>query len=676
MSHDEFLEVAGRIGGRLARQAIWDSSICTWEIRTSDRSGPGRSTQQRADGPIYQGTSGIAWFLAELSRATADAELARVAEGGLRHALQAGAEMAPAAFGFHSGRVGVAWAAARVARLLEKPEYLEDAWNLLQPLQGNEAHDMGLDVIAGAAGAIPALLELGSTLEREEPLAIARRLGEHLIRRAHREPDGWSWPMMSNTVARHLNGLAHGAAGAGLAFLELARATGEARFRFAAEMAFLYERHFYNPETSNWPDLRNQELGNFTFYEGRQDELLQQVRQGALPRYELQYMTAWCHGSPGIGLSRLRAFELTGQELYRREAEAAVRSTLESVEDPRLGAGNYSLCHGHAGNCELLLFAAAQLGEPAWRERAAEVARYGWETYEKAGQPWPCGTVNSVSDPSLLLGEAGIGLFYLRLAEPDVPSPLLLRPEHGEPVPQPHASAEDFSALARESADEFFAISRRAVERLTGSTSWTPPPGNGQPLAETPAEALHAALCRQIETTDGELRELLADAFRLDRERWEATRALVDFSAEFVHGLTHQPWDDLDPRQAHFRRAPDSRLLTLQRDWAPWAAKEPGGGLPPEEEVDILLFRRGNRIHAQRVGILAALLLSTLEDALAFDALVERAAESFDGSIDRPTLAAKLLPQLEQLYRAGFVVSIHSPSEEDTRHEETEAESR
>ncbi len=71
-----------------------------------------------------------------------------------------------------------------------------------------------------------------------------------------------------------------------------------------------------------------------------------------------------------------------------------------------------------------------------------------------------------------------------------------------------------------------------------------------------------------------------------------------------------------------------------------------------------------------------ALPIATRSPALAFDALAERAAESFAGSIDRPTLTAKLLPQLEQLYRAGFVVSIHSPSEEDTRHEETEAEPR
>jgi hypothetical protein len=41
--------------------------------------------------------------------------------------------------------------------------------------------------------------------------------------------------------------------------------------------------------------------------------------------------------------------------------------------------------------------------------------------------PWPCGT--SGDTPNLMLGLAGIGYFYLRLAIPAIPSILLLRRE-------------------------------------------------------------------------------------------------------------------------------------------------------------------------------------------------------------------------------------------------------
>lgn len=654
MRREALLAVAERIGRRLAADAIWSGASCTWTVHVADRTDLNRSVAQAASGPIYQGSAGIAFFLAELARATSDAELARTAEGGLRHAVDAGNGMAANAFGFHTGRVGIAWAAARLAHLLDRGEFLDRARQLLEPLAGNASHDQGLDVISGAAGAIPALLELGRLLDREEPIAAARRLGDHLICRAHREPDGWSWAMMSNTVARHLCGLAHGAAGAGLALLELARASGDGRFRFAAEMAFLYERHFFDPQLSNWPDLRNNELGNLLHDEGRRDELVERAHTGTLPANRRHTMTAWCHGSPGIGLSRLRAYELTGQDLYRREARAAIASTLESIAADHLEHDSFSLCHGIAGNCALPLAAAELFGEPAWRRPAVEAAAYGWERYEKAGRPWPCGTVNSASDPSLLLGEAGIGLFYLRLAEPQIPSPLLLRPVHGDPVPD---AADGFTALAREAADDFFGVSRRAVERLTGSSVWTPPSAGEEPLVESPPAALCSVLERRVEKAGGELRELLDDAFRADRERFAAMRGIGDFTTEFVRGLTRRPWEKLETRHTVFERAPESRLLELKRDWRRWIEEDPGSATPPPEaEVRLLLYRQRDHIHEQRVGVFAALLLELLEEPLALTALADRVAGALDGPIDRSALSRKILPQLEALYRAGFVV--------------------
>jgi hypothetical protein len=44
--------------------------------------------------------------------------------------------------------------------------------------------------------------------------------------------------------------------------------------------------------------------------------------------------------------------------------------------------------------------------------------------------PWPCGVPGGGESPSLMLGLAGIGHFYLRLYDPaSVPSVLLVKPE-------------------------------------------------------------------------------------------------------------------------------------------------------------------------------------------------------------------------------------------------------
>jgi lantibiotic modifying enzyme len=103
------------------------------------------------------------------------------------------------------------------------------------------------------------------------------------------------------------------------------------------------------------------------------------------------------------------------------------------VED---GDADLSLCHGIAGNAEVLAAghgvltreetagAEPRSSEPAGLlERAARACghrisrrRVGWEE-------------DPDDQPGLMLGLAGVGLFLLRLHDPSVPSPLLLRPD-------------------------------------------------------------------------------------------------------------------------------------------------------------------------------------------------------------------------------------------------------
>ena len=68
-------------------------------------------------------------------------------------------------------------------------------------------------------------------------------------------------------------------------------------------------------------------------------------------------------------------------------------------------------------------------------ESFIEVANAGIETYAERGLSWPCGAGGGET-PSLMLGLAGIGLFYLRLRDQAMPSALILR-------------REDFSNLQR-----------------------------------------------------------------------------------------------------------------------------------------------------------------------------------------------------------------------------------
>jgi lantibiotic modifying enzyme len=137
---------------------------------------------------------------------------------------------------------------------------------------------------------------------------------------------------------------------------------------------------------------------------------------------------AWCHGAPGIGLTRLRAYTLTGDETYRAEAEAAVQATMQALNTTGPTEGyNFSLCHGVAGNSELLIEAYRRWGVAEYRAQAEQIGQAGLETYSHRRRPWPCGIRGAGETPQLMLGLAGIGYFYLRLYNATAnPSILLL----------------------------------------------------------------------------------------------------------------------------------------------------------------------------------------------------------------------------------------------------------
>jgi class II lanthipeptide synthase len=214
-------------------------------------------------------------------------------------------------------------------------------------------------------------------------------------------------------ASRNLTGFGHGAAGIGYALLELFHATGDAKYRGAAEAAFTYERHWYDPRQQNWPDLR------------------EEPGQPRSSRKAFPFAHAWCHGAPGIALSRLRAYEILKDNACKAEALVALETTRRAVESwLHSPNSNYSLCHGLAGNAEVLRYGSSVLGPAAsgMCKAALAVAAKGIESFGRGDHPWPCGTPAG-ENPSLMLGLAGIGHFYLRLAIPSVRRILILRRE-------------------------------------------------------------------------------------------------------------------------------------------------------------------------------------------------------------------------------------------------------
>jgi lantibiotic modifying enzyme len=412
---DDLIEVAAGIGSRLTGEAIWHSDRCNW-IGGTVVPGPFGSLiehQKALDLTLYEGTAGVAFFLTELYTATGDPAVRRTALGAIGQALDA-ASASPPGRALYSGTAGIALTAARAGRALSEPGLVEAARGLAREIAAAPtAEDEELDLLNGTSGTLLGLLALSELLDEPELVAAAGRLGDGLLEAAEEDELGLSWGSRTMPTQHNLTGLSHGAAGIALALIELHRATGDARFARGAERAFDYEQSRFDSGARNWPDFRD----------------LDPERPATGPGFA----TFWCHGGPGIALSRLTALEQLagGGRRWRAEAATGLAVTEETVvRGLAHRADNFSLCHGIGGNAEILAEGARVLGGRWARgaDLALETAAAGASWYGPTGT-WPCGA-GSRETPGLMLGLAGIGLFYLRMAGARVPS--VLRPQANE----------------------------------------------------------------------------------------------------------------------------------------------------------------------------------------------------------------------------------------------------
>jgi lantibiotic biosynthesis protein len=419
----EFDCVAEAIGTKIVRDAFWHENRCNWlgaqPIQRLGRDGGNGMAYQTLGPDLYSGTSGVALFLAELAAITGDSATRNTAMAAIRQALSRSEDVPPAArLGLFSGWLGIVLAAVRISIILDSPEIRSEALLLLQRCRCERIDTAEFDLMAGNAGAISALLVLEHMLQDSALLDFAARLGAELVNRAEKNGSGWSWESPGWTNHRNLTGFSHGTAGCGLAFLELFHATGQPEFYEAGGNAFHYERAWFDPVARNWPDFRKN------------------PSSGRRKKTQPPCLSFWCHGAPGIAMARLRTCEILNGNAYREEATIAVETTASSIEAAiDEWTGNFSMCHGLAGNGEVLLYAVQILGSEHYGETLlSRVAHHGIERFVEGKAPWPCGT-HSGETPNLMLGLSGIGQFYLRMGRRSIPSVLVLRKEMWGPRP-------------------------------------------------------------------------------------------------------------------------------------------------------------------------------------------------------------------------------------------------
>ena len=409
-----YLEVVTGIGNTLLKNAIHYRQLCNWQGAVLEQVRGNFQVVDRTFGPdLYNGLSGILWFLSEWYPHNPSPLVLEAINGTLQNIYQLteqpGDELGH--FSIHSGMLGAAFSLWRCGRQMGAEQWRQAGLQRLETLYQQPIGEHEVDVIGGAAGAIPVLLKIYEAEDEQRCLTLAVRLGDFLLETARKQGNHCFWPQPGSQAG--LTGYSHGNGGIGLALLELGVLIGESRFVQGAQAAFNFEREHFNPAYQNWPDLR--ELNT-------------------TPQYN--YM--WCHGAPGIAISRIRAFQLTQDQSYLQEARIALESTWRDLSQTLVTQPhhiNFSLCHGAAGNAEILLLGSQLLQEAKYAQLAQQVADFGIQTYFRTETDWPSGVHDSAGQgrsmeptPGLMLGLAGTGLFYLHLGNPQrIESPLLIR---------------------------------------------------------------------------------------------------------------------------------------------------------------------------------------------------------------------------------------------------------
>jgi type 2 lantibiotic biosynthesis protein LanM len=259
-----------------------------------------------------------------------------------------------------------------------------------------------LDILEGVAGAIVPVLQLAEATGDARWLELAAKAGRRLERAAIVDVRGARWP--ASVFNEPIGGFAHGATGIGWALTRLGlSAAGSAadrrRWLDLGDRAFDFEESLYRPEFGNWLDVRKPESRDFP--------------------------NTWCHGSVGIGLAACDLYARTGNGRHLDTLHRAVRAA-------RRGGWGYShtLCHGDLSMWELLMRAsklAPDLQSPEDMPDSAVVL----SSIEEHGVVG--GLARDAFTPGLMSGISGSIHQLLRMhPQCDIPSPLLMECRMGE----------------------------------------------------------------------------------------------------------------------------------------------------------------------------------------------------------------------------------------------------
>jgi hypothetical protein len=449
---DVLRECVSGVADELEASATREGDGVSWDTATFERNTLMMSRVAKAD--LYAGVAGIALFLLEAADALDRPELRDTARAALRWTARI-ARVLPS-YGFYSGRLGIAYVLLRAGMA-------DEALDLARGYEAFEKWYPVADILTGAAGGALGFLHLHAATGEAWTATAAETLLRRVVQSARWLKEGVCWNVRPENV-KGLCGVSHGNAGIVLALLEGSRYFDQPAYRTLALQGLRYETECFDAAEGTWPDYRKTTQGSDVEFERD---------YGSDPEEsfaEHSFMDAWCHGAPGIGLTRVRCAELLGEE-WLADVRRAVSRTIWKDRSGTLRT--FTLCHGLCGNAFLFLEAERLLGDASLRALAEEVGLRAVQSRSTEGT-WASGyaPLGRAEDASFMLGNSGIAYFLLHLLAPGRPNVLLPRVNGGAAAEQSIDDGDVARALTASIAPRTLAAAEKATPAIELFPRW------------------------------------------------------------------------------------------------------------------------------------------------------------------------------------------------------------
>lgn len=390
----------------------------------------GKSADIFSDNSLYTGNAGVLWFLMQYQKTFSDETLLPLIQGGLQH-LAKTATQTKYNLGFlPSSRYSSLFTLCCGATLqhVSKDAFSKVLHQALDQDLSRDFRDQPTDFFQGLSGSLYVYLSIYLRFPEEKLLKLIIAMLEALVSQISFSQHGCVFhrgPAMTQPIC----GLAHGGAGIAFVLLECGRLFENNDLLNLGRRCLRAENQRYSSLLQGWPDFRvERHLDHW-------DPIMKALYLCGERRPTHHFhpaMNAYCNGLAGIAMVNLHAFGMGAAILNKSGLRHLCRLSSDEIHQSSLRTGKnlpFVLCHGLAGNADLLIQASAVFQESRYLQQARMGALRLIAQKRRHGSLTNFTGINGPTTPpplALFLGMTGLGHLFLRLLDPKKTSSLLL----------------------------------------------------------------------------------------------------------------------------------------------------------------------------------------------------------------------------------------------------------